>query len=95
MIGELWHAAAGWGISFGLAPAHAQGQYQGAYGMGMQLGGMIAPVVVTTLAVGWGVPGWLLLGGLFLLLGLLMPPVVRWARRSRPAEPAVAPVPVG
>ncbi|GAA4562373.1 MFS transporter [Micromonospora coerulea] len=95
VIGELWHAAAGWGISFGLAPADAQGQYQGAYGMGMQLGGMIAPVVVTTLAVGWGVPGWLLLGGLFLLLGLLMPPVVGWARRSRPAEPAVAPVPVG
>ena len=59
VIGELWHAAAGWGISFGLAPAHAQGQYQGAYGMGMQLGGMVAPVVVTTLAVGWGVPGWL------------------------------------
>ncbi|WP_406036838.1 MFS transporter [Micromonospora sp. NBC_00898] len=95
VIGELWHAAAGWGISFGLAPAHAQGQYQGAYGMGMQLGGMVAPVVVTTLAVGWGVPGWLLLGGTFLLLGLLVPPVVGWARRSRPAEPAVAPVPVG
>ncbi|SCG36673.1 MFS transporter [Micromonospora inositola] len=95
VIGELWHAAAGWGISFGLAPAHAQGQYQGAYGMGMQLGGMIAPVVVTTLAVGWGVPGWLLLGALFLLLGLLVPPVVAWARRSRPAEPAPTPIPVG
>ena len=95
VIGELWHAAAGWGISFGLAPAHAQGQYQGAYGMGMQLGGMVAPVVVTSLAIGWGVPGWLLLGGLFLLLGALVPPVVRWAERSRPAEPASAPVPVG
>jgi MFS family permease len=95
VVGELWHAAAGWGISFGLAPAHAQGQYQGAYGMGMQLGSMVAPVVVTTLAIGWGVPGWLLLGGLFLLLGLLMPPVVRWAARSRPADPAALPVPVG
>ncbi|MEE3920061.1 hypothetical protein V2I01_22935 [Micromonospora sp. BRA006-A] len=59
VVGELWHAAAGWGISFGLAPAHAHGQYQGAYGMGMQLGSMVAPVVVTTLAIGWGVPaGW-------------------------------------
>lgn len=87
VVGELWHAAAGWGISFGLAPAHAQGQYQGAYGMGMQLGSMVAPVVVTTLAVGWGVPGWLLLGGLFLVLGLLVPPVVRWAARTRPALP--------
>ncbi|MCP3782594.1 MFS transporter [Micromonospora sp. A3M-1-15] len=95
VVGELWHAAAGWGISFGLAPAHAQGQYQGAYGMGMQLGSMVAPVVVTTLAVGWGVPGWLLLGGLFLVLGALVPPVVRWAARTRPALPDSAPVPVG
>ncbi|MFC0508551.1 MFS transporter [Micromonospora costi] len=93
VVGELWHAAAGWGISFGLAPAGAQGQYQGAYGMGMQLGSMVAPVVVTTLAVGWGVPGWLLLGGLFLLLGALVPPVVRWAagtRVDRSAEPVAA-----
>ncbi|SCG70222.1 MFS transporter [Micromonospora coxensis] len=94
VLGELWHAAAGWGISFGLAPAHAQGQYQGAYGMGMQLGGMIAPVVVTSLAVGWGVPGWLLLGGLFLLLGALVPPVVRWAARSRPVDAAPEPAAV-
>ncbi|MBM0207076.1 hypothetical protein JNW90_31840 [Micromonospora sp. STR1s_5] len=84
VTGELWHSAAGWGISFGLAPADAQGQYQGAYGMGYELGKMLAPVVVTTLALGWGVPGWLVLGALFLLLGALVPPVVRWAGRTRP-----------
>jgi len=83
VIGELWHSAAGWGISFGLAPAHAQGQYQGAYGMGLQLGGMIAPVVVTTLAISWGAPGWLVLGALFLALGALVPPVAGWALRTR------------
>ncbi|MEV4757498.1 MFS transporter [Micromonospora sp. NPDC049559] len=83
VVGELWHAAAGWGLSFGLAPAHAQGQYQGAYGMGLQLGNMLAPVVVTTLALGWGVPGWLVLGALFLGLGALVPPVVGWAARAR------------
>jgi hypothetical protein len=83
VTGELWHSAAGWGISFGLAPAHAHGQYQGTYSMGMELGRMLAPIAVTTLAVGWGVPGWLLLGGLFLLLGAAVPPVVRWAARTR------------
>ncbi|MET7469433.1 MFS transporter [Micromonospora sp. NPDC005686] len=93
VVGELWHAAAGWGISFGLAPAHAHGQYQGAYGMGMQLGSMVAPVVVTTLAIGWGVPGWLVIGVVFLLLGALVPPVVRWAARTRPAAPEPLPVP--
>ncbi|MEH0823307.1 MULTISPECIES: MFS transporter [Micromonospora] len=95
VVGELWHAAAGWGISFGLAPAHAHGQYQGAYGMGMQLGSMVAPVVVTTLAIGWGVPGWLVLGVVFLLLGALVPPVVRWAARTRPATPEPVPAPAG
>jgi MFS family permease len=86
VVGELWQSAAGWGISFGLAPAHAQGQYQGAYGMGMQLGGMLAPVMVTTLAIGWGEAGWLVLGALFVVLGALMPPVVRWASRNREPE---------
>ncbi len=86
VIGELWHSAAGWGISFGLAPARAQGQYQGAYGMGMQLGGMVAPIVVTTLAIGWGAPGWLVLAVLFVVLGALVPPVVRWASHTREPE---------
>ncbi|WP_330440169.1 MFS transporter [Micromonospora sp. NBC_00821] len=93
VTGELWHSAAGWGISFGLAPADAQGQYQGAYGMGYELGKMLAPVVVTTLALGWGVPGWLVLGALFLLLGALVPPVVRWAGRTRPISGPAEPVP--
>ena len=95
VVGELWHSAAGWGISFGLAPAHAQGQYQGAYGMGMQLGSMLAPVLVTTLAVGWGAPGWLVLAVLFALLGAAQPPVVRWAARTRTTAPAAQPVAVG
>ncbi|MGV9211807.1 MFS transporter [Micromonospora sp. RB23] len=94
VIGELWHSAAGWGISFGLAPADAHGQYQGTYGMGYELGKMLAPVVVTSLALGWGVPGWLVLGGLFLLLGALVPPVVRWAGRTRPTSPVAEPLTV-
>ncbi|MET8277620.1 MFS transporter [Micromonospora sp. NPDC005174] len=91
VIGELWHSAAGWGISFGLAPADAHGQYQGTYGMGYELGKMLAPVVVTSLALGWGVPGWLVLAGLFLLLGALVPPVVRWAGRTRPTSAVTEP----
>jgi len=91
VVGELWHSAAGWGISFGLAPEHAHGQYQGAYGMGFQVGAMLALVVVTTLAIGWGAPGWLVLGALFGLLGALVPPVVAWAGRTR-ARSAEAPL---
>lgn len=86
VAGELWHASAGWSISFGLAPADAHGQYQGAYAMGMQLGQIIAPLVVTGLALGWGVPGWLLLGAMFATTGWLVAPVVGRAARRRGAE---------
>jgi len=89
VVGELWHAASGWGISFGLAPADAHGQYQGAYSIGMQLGQMLAPFAVTALAVGWGGPGWLLLGVAFAIVGGLVPPTVRRAILSRP-EPVKA-----
>ncbi|MEV6596550.1 MFS transporter [Actinoplanes sp. NPDC051346] len=93
VFGELWHAAAGWGISFGLAPADAHGQYQGAYSMGMQLGQMLAPLLVTALTVGWGTPGWLLLGTAFALIGCLVPPVVRWALATRPTPHVEEPAP--
>lgn len=85
VLGELWQAAGSWGLSFGLAPAHAQGQYQGVFNAGWGLGNMLAPLVVTALAVEWGTPGWLVLGATFVIAGALVPPVARWAERSRPA----------
>ncbi|WP_433612740.1 MFS transporter [Dactylosporangium sp. CA-139114] len=86
VVGELWHSASGWGISFGLSPSDKHGQYQGAYAIGMQLGQMLAPIVVTTLALGWGDPGWLLLAVAFALAGAAMPPTVEWALKNRPHE---------
>ncbi|WP_426509690.1 MFS transporter [Dactylosporangium sp. McL0621] len=93
VVGELWHSASGWGISFGLSPSDKHGQYQGAYAIGMQLGQMLAPLVVTTLALGWGDPGWLLLGAAFALAGAAMPPTVDWALKNRPHETAQLPTP--
>jgi hypothetical protein len=52
-------------------------------GMAPQIARMSGPVVVTTLLIGWGTPGWLVLGGLFLVAGLLFGPAVRWAERGR------------
>ncbi|MCW2506627.1 MAG: hypothetical protein JWO79_4911 [Actinomycetia bacterium] len=95
VLGELLQAAGSWGLSFALAPEHAQGQYQGAFDMGYALASIAAPIVVTTLTVGWGAPGWLLLGAMFAVAGALVPPVARWAERNRPhhldtAEPLAA-----
>jgi hypothetical protein len=82
VFGEMMHGAASWEVGFALAPADRQGQYQGFYGMAPQIARMLGPVVVTTLLIGWGFAGWLALGGLFLTAGLLMRPVVAWARSA-------------
>jgi MFS family permease len=90
VLAEMMHGAAAWELGFGLAPADKQGQYQGFFGMAPQLARTLGPVLLTSLLVGWGTPGWLVLGGLFLLAGLALGPAARWAQRNawRPAPVA-------
>lgn len=85
VLGEMMQASGSWEISFGLAPADKQGQYQGFFGTGTAAARMLGPVALTALILTWGAPGWLLLGALFLLAGVAMGPAVRWAERTRPA----------
>ncbi len=82
VAGEMMQSAGAWQIGFDLAPADQQGQYQGFFGMGVPLARMLGPLLLTALIVDWGVPGWLLLGALFLGAGLALGPAVRWAERS-------------
>jgi MFS family permease len=82
VLGEMLQSAGGWGVSFELAPEGAQGQYQGAYAMGRQLGDLVAPLILTTVAVSWGWPGWLLVAAVFLAAGLLIPVSVGSAARE-------------
>lgn len=82
-VGELWHAAAGFELSFALAPQNAVGQYQGLFGMGLGLGLAVGPALLITLCVEWGRPGWWVAGALFALTGLVAPPIVRWGERAR------------
>ncbi|BCK73867.1 MFS transporter [Streptomyces libani subsp. rufus] len=83
LIGEMLQSAGSWQISFDLAPAHHVGQYQGFFGTGVPLARTLGPLLLTSLLVTWGVPGWLLLGALFLVTALGMGAVVRWAERDR------------
>ncbi|MFC4585722.1 MFS transporter [Sphaerisporangium corydalis] len=83
VMGELRQSAAGWSISFALAPPHAQGQYQGAHSMGILLGHVIAPAALTGLVFGGGTLGWLVCAAVFAALGFAVAPVVRWAERTR------------
>ncbi|GAB4059889.1 MFS transporter [Catellatospora paridis] len=82
-VGELWHAAASLELQFRLAPAHAQGQYTGVSGFGTGFANVVAPSVLGLLCITWGTPGWLLMGGVFVAVGLLAPRIVRWAEHTR------------
>ena len=83
-VGELSHASASFALDFGMAPAHAQGQYQGLAGLGMGAGAAAAPVALIGLCLSCGVAGWVGLGACFAGLGLVAPALARWGERTRP-----------
>jgi len=82
-VGELWHAAAGFEVSFALAPEHATGQYLGVFGLGAGLAETLGPALLISLCITWGRPGWYVVGAMFALTGLAAPGAVRWARHRQ------------
>ncbi|HXV94028.1 MAG TPA: MFS transporter, partial [Pseudonocardia sp.] len=93
VLGEILLGAGAWEISFGLAPPHRHGQYQGYFGTGVAVARTIGPILLTTLVINGGAPGWLALGVIFLVAGLAMRPTVRWAERVRAALPGAGAAP--
>jgi len=97
--GELWHGSGMYALDFGLAPAHAQGQYQGLVSMANFAGQALSPLILIAVVLSAGRLGFILLGTWFILLGLAAPAVARWGERTRPAAPpaeaADAPAPEG
>ncbi|MFJ8016993.1 MFS transporter [Streptomyces sp. NPDC096339] len=93
-LGEIWESSAGFALGFGLAPEHAQGEYQGLLGLGFSGGQALAPAILTTIVLGAGTAGWLLLGGFFAAVGAAGPALERWGTRTRPARGAGAAEPI-
>ncbi len=85
-VGELWHSAAGFEVSFALAPRHATGQYLGVFGLGAGLAEALGPGLLIALCITWGRPGWYVVGALFAVTGLLTPATVAWAQRQQLAR---------
>lgn len=79
VAGEMWAIASGWGLSIGLTPQEAHGEYQGMFATGRAVAQMLAPALMTLFLVNWGVIGWFLLATLFLIGGAPTPAVCRWA----------------
>ncbi|MFF2073345.1 MFS transporter [Kitasatospora sp. NPDC058162] len=86
-VAELWYTAASFELSFGLAPEHAQGQYSGLFAIGQGLSNAIGPPVLGLVCLGWGEPGWLAMGALFLAAGQAVPLVVKWSDGTRTHDP--------
>ncbi|MFD4622823.1 MFS transporter [Streptomyces sp. NPDC058475] len=91
-IGELWHSAAGFEVSFALAPKHATGQYLGVFGLGAALAEAVGPGLLISLCITWGRPGWYVVGALFAVTGLAAPRAVRWAQREQRTQSVATPV---
>ncbi|MGW0537870.1 MFS transporter [Streptomyces sp. NPDC003032] len=83
IAGELLYAAGSWGLSVGLMPDDAKGEYQGAMAAGAATAQALGPLLMTTLVVGWPGPGWLALGALFLAAGCTAERIAERTYRSR------------
>ncbi|MFD9861531.1 MFS transporter [Streptomyces alboflavus] len=84
LAAEMLQSAGSWQLGFDLAPADRIGEYQGFFGTGTAVARTLGPLILTTLLVEWGTPGWLLLGGAILAASYAMGPAARWAVSARP-----------
>lgn len=80
-LAEITSSAAGWSLSFEMAPAERVGAYQGVYGTGYAVGAMVAPAVVTLTAIDLGTVGWAVLAAMFLGAALGTAAIARRAAR--------------
>ncbi|MBE8523940.1 MFS transporter [Amycolatopsis sp. H6(2020)] len=84
-VGELLYAAGFWGLSVGLMPETARGEYQGLAAAGSATAETVSPLIMTSLLIDGGQSGWFVLGALFLLAGLGIVQAAKWSMR-RPAR---------
>ncbi|MFJ6085471.1 MFS transporter [Streptomyces sp. NPDC092369] len=91
VVAEMGQSAGSWQLSFDLAPTDRIGEYQGFFGTGVTVARTMGPLVLTSLLVGWGTPGWLLLGGATVVASYAMGPATRRAA-NRPADAGPEPV---
>jgi MFS family permease len=86
-LGEVLSSAGAWSLSFLLADPDAHGRYQGVFNSGFSGGMLLSGVVLTSTAIRFGAPGWLIMAGIFALAGLGFLFVTRFPA-GRNASPA-------
>lgn len=88
-LAEVWQASGTFELSFALARPEAQGQYQGVMGLGYGFAEAVAPIVVISMCINWGKPGWIVLALLVMAAGFVCALIERsWSRSRTVAEAA-------
>jgi MFS-type transporter involved in bile tolerance (Atg22 family) len=85
-LGEMSQQASAWSLSYGLAPEDRQGEYLGAFAMGTRIYDSLGPILVTSLILGLGQLGWVLLGLMYAGLALGLSAAAHWASRALPSS---------
>ncbi|MET7694851.1 MFS transporter [Streptomyces sp. NPDC005483] len=88
-VGEALHAGASQEVYYGMATNESQAEYAGVFWIGQGLALTVGPVLLAYVCLGMGIPGWLVLGAVFLVTGLLSPRILM-AGAGRPVETAAS-----
>jgi len=92
-VGENLHAVAGWELSFLMANPAARPQYLSLFSLSYTGQLIIGPVLMTAVVLPWGMPGLLLMTGLFVIAAVVTQIAVRGHTFEREArQPARAEV---
>lgn len=86
---ELFQSAGGWGISYQLAREGQEATYIALFWLSVGAQQVIGPLLINQLIHG-GTLAWAVLAAVQVAAGLAVPPVTRWAARTRSAEKALA-----
>lgn len=86
---ELWQSASAFGLSFGLAPEAARGEYLGAFHLHIVFQATIGPALVSFLVIREGSYGWLALSLIFLAGTVAVAPAARRVRKGELAQVSV------
>ncbi|MEC3980177.1 MFS transporter [Amycolatopsis sp. H20-H5] len=95
-LGEVMQTASAWGMSYSLAPKHAEAEYLGASTMSVAGESIVGPAVGTWATLTFGLLGWTSLGLVILVAAAALGPVTAWTARSlarRHPDPIPVPLP--
>jgi len=92
--GELLCVSSAWEVSFTLAPADRSAEFFATYGLGRAASQVGGPILITSVVLALGIPGWLALAGLF-LIGAAATPLLARRARARPLVERAAPYSAG